>query len=336
MMKSFLLFPITIFCICLFLLGCSGDKKIKVGYLLPSKDRARFVNEGKFMVERFKQLNYDPIVLESNDNDALQIENGYKMLDQGVELMVIAPVNGNTIAPLVREAKKRGVVVIAYNRLINNVNYDMFITGDNFENGKIFCDAALSAKPIGNYVILAGDRFDRNGVELKTAIDSLLKPSISNGNIHIVYESSIENWNIDIARYEFGQVIQSFGTDIDAVIACSDPMAMGTIDVLKKYGLEGKVFVTGQDALIESVKNIYNGSQSLTIYHPHKTLGYKTAELADKILQGDKISRLANASTFNGFGNIPTLKIKSIKVTKDNLDNELIKTGEFTREQITQ
>lgn len=96
-------------------------------------------------------------------------------MDEEIDLLIITALNGNTIAPLVREAKDKGIPVMAYNRLINNVDYDFYFTGNNEDIARIFCETALSLKPHGNYVILAGDRFDRNGVELKEAIDSLLK-----------------------------------------------------------------------------------------------------------------------------------------------------------------
>ena len=315
--------------------SCSQDNtKGTIGYLYPSKNRVRFLKEGNYMIEKLEELGYKTTMVDAEDNDALQIERGLEMIKQGLDLMVIAPVNGNTIAPVVREANNKGIPVIAYNRLINNVDYDMFFTGDNKDNGRIFCEAALKHSPTGNYVILAGDRFDRNGVELKQAIDTILAPKINDGSIRILYESYIESWNKQNAKFELEQVIQSYGTDIDAVIACSDPMAQGTIEVLEKYDLAGKVFVCGQDALLQSVKYIYEGLQNITIYHPHKVLGNTVAELADKILTGKKPEELANAKTFNGRSDIPTLQVKSVAVTKDNIEEELIATGEYTRGEI--
>src|SRR5690606_22694299 len=117
-------------------------------------------------------------IMSGEDDDAIQLSQGYELLDMGVDALVIAAVNGNTIAPLVRDAQSRGVKVIAYNRLINNSDFDLFVTGDNKDNARLFVEMALQHKPSGNYVVLAGDRFDRNGFELKQHIDSLLQPHI--------------------------------------------------------------------------------------------------------------------------------------------------------------
>lgn len=328
--QKILLLVITI----LVLAGCGKKEKIKIGYLYPSEQFPRFIKEGNFITERLRQLGVEPIVMSGEDNDAIQIQNGIKMLDKGVDMLIIAALNGATIAPLVREAHSRGVPVMAYNRLISNVDYDVFFTGNNEEIGRIFCDIALTRKPKGNYVILAGDRFDRNGVELKAAIDTILAPHVASGDINIIYETYIENWNREISAKEIDQVISSFGTDIDVILAGSDPMADGVIETLDKYNMTGKVVLLGQDADIYAVKHILNDKQTGTVYHPYKTLGYKAAELAVDIVNKKNIKSQINATTFNGLVNIPTVQVKSVAITKENVEKELIEVGEYSWDQL--
>lgn len=316
------------------LFSCSGNKSYTVGYLNPSADRFRFVTEGNYMKERLEQLGITTIISSAEDNDALQLEQGFEMLEQGVDVLVIAAVNGNTIAPLVREAMQRGIMVVAYNRLINNTDYDLFVTGDNEDNARLFCEAALSRKPVGNYVVFAGDRFDRNGLELKQYIDSILKIKVDEGSINILYETYVEGWNRERASFEMEQIINTYGTKIDAVIACNDPMGLGTLDVLKKYNAAEGVVITGQDATLSFVQGVYRGDLTMTIFHPHRTLGYQTAELVSQILSGKKSLDVSNATTFNGVADIPTYKIKSLAVTRDNLEEVLVKSGEYSLSEV--
>ncbi len=331
-MRNWLQFFPAIIIICFF--SCKGNDTFTVGYLNPSADRYRFVTEGKFMQERLKELGVKTIELSAGDNDIVQLEQGYELLKQGVDLLIIAPVNGTTIAPLVRDAMDQGVKVVAYNRLINNARYDLFVTGDNEDNAKLFCNAALTRKPVGNYVVFAGDRFDRNGFELKQHIDSILKPHVDAGRVKILYETYIEGWNRQRASFEMEQVVSAYGTNIDAVISCNDPMGLGAYDVLKKYNAEKGVVITGQDATLAFVKGVYNGDLTMTIYHPHKTLGYKTAELIASILNGEKWQGSGVSKTFNGTEYIPTYKIKSVAVTRENLEEVLIKSGQYSLEEI--
>jgi D-xylose transport system substrate-binding protein len=218
--------------------------------------------------------------------------------------------------------------------LINNTEYDLFVTGDNADNARLFCEAALSRKPTGNYVILAGDRFDRNGFELKQHIDSILKPHVDAGRINILYETHIERWSHKQSVFEFEQVVSSYGTNIDAIISCNDEMGRGSLDVLRKYGAGEGIVITGQDATLSFVKGVYNGELTMTIYHPHKALGHQTAELVSQLLSGKKARNIANSETINGAAAIPTFKIKSVAVTRENLEEVLIKSGEFTLDQL--
>jgi D-xylose transport system substrate-binding protein len=316
------------------LVSCKTDDHARIAYLCPSEKRERFVREGNFMVEHFSQKGIKSQMLHANDDEILQISQGKELIDQGVELLIITPVNGNSIAPLARYAKQNGVKVIAYNRLISNANLDFFVTGDNRALAEILCKAAFTEKPHGNYVVLAGDRFDRNGYELKQAIDSILLPKITTGEIKVVYETYIEFWNKQQAAYELQQVINTYGVSVDAVIACVDQMAEGAIEVLKQYNLHGKVTVTGQNAEKQSVRNIIAGLQCVTIYHPHQKLAEAITEVALKILANEDISTMGNGSSFNGFENVPTLKIKSIPITKSNYYKELVETGVYTAKDL--
>lgn len=311
------------------LMSCNSTNNTKVVYLHPSNSRLRFVKDGNFMMERLKQLGYDASMVDADDNESLQIEKGMKLVDEGVGVLIVTPVNGNTIAPLIRYAKDKGVKIIAYNRLINNTDYDVFFTGDNINNGEIMCQTALSLKPTGNYVVLGGDRFDRNGVELKQTIDSILAPQVKQGNIQIIYETFVEAYSAEGAAFEFKQIIQTWGQNIDVVITCHDRMANEVIKLLKIKGMEGKVITTGQDALKEGLIHIINGHQHVTIYHPHKKLGYAVAELTKSLLEGASPKKLTPHKTFNGYSQIPTVKVKSVAVTKENYMKELIETGEY-------
>lgn len=320
----------------LMLAGCVQKEKIKIGYLYPSENFPRFLKEGSYIAERVKQLGGETIVMSGEDDEAVQIQNGIKLLDKGVDMLIVTALNGGTIAPLVREANSRGVPVMAYNRLISNADYDLFFTGDNVNIGRIFCENALRMKPTGNYVIINGDRFDRNGVELKNAIDSILAPHVANQEINIVYETYVDNWNKEIAAKEVEQIIESFGRDIDVIIAGSDPMADGIVGILKKYDMLGKVVLTGQDADLYAIRSILKGDQTLTIYHPYKVLGYKAAELAFEIVKGKNPKKLANAFTYNGAVNIPTVKMKSVEINKDNIQKELVDVGQYTWAEINE
>ncbi|WP_066630697.1 sugar ABC transporter substrate-binding protein [Labilibacter marinus] len=317
----------------LFLVGCSKKEKAKVGFLLP--ERGRFVTESQYFKERIIELGYEPVIVQTTFDPIDQLNKGHELIDnEDLDLLMIAAINGNTIAPLVRKAKNKDIQVIAYNMLINNVAYDAFLSGDNQHLSNLFFQSAIKDHPEGNYVILGGDAFDRNGDELKKGLERLLKPYVDEQKINIVYKSAIEGWDRNIAMHEFEKVVNAYGDELDVIFTCNDAMADGIIEVLDKYDFDEDVFISGQDAELNGVRNVWAGKQSMTIYHPPKSYAYGAAELVNALLKQKQINKITSEVVYNGKIEVPTVMVKAKLITKENIQEELIDTGVYTMEEL--
>ncbi len=335
-MKYFLRLTLFVFILLpiLFSAGCTNKKNLKIAFLYPSKTIERFRKESEFFKAYAEKQGIEVIVRDSEVDETLQKAQASEVIEEGVDAIVIIAVNVNTGAAIVREAKENDVKVLAYNRMMTNCDVDFFVASSNDQIGKSMVDAVIKEKPQGNFVILGGDKFDKNGLDLQNAIKKYIKPHIDNGNVNIIYESFIEQWSDVVAGYEMQKVISSYGTNIDAVISGFDGMSDAVIDVLKKYNLEGKVAVTGQDAELRGCKNIVQGYQTMTLYHPLKALAEKAAEVAIELAKGKNTKEFINSTENNGYADIPTHRVNSIVITKENIDKELINTGVYTRDEI--
>jgi D-xylose transport system substrate-binding protein len=317
------------------LFGCKNNEQKKIGFLYSSDVTIRFKKESEFFKEKAEELGAEVMVDQANDNDALQYQKAIEMMDNGINLLVLIAVNINTAENIVKEAKARDIPVMAYNRLISNSDLDIFIAGNNELLGADMAGYAIDQKPAGNYVILNGDRFDRNAVELMASLEKTLNPHIEAGKINVLYKTYIENWNPENAAYELDQFLRAQPEPIDALISCFDGMSVACIEVLEKYDLDGKVIVTGQDAQVESCRRIIEGTQHITMYHPLKDGGYKAAEVAIDIIDGKNLESNYDISySDNGFKEVPTIKINSIPVTKENIDEILIESGFYERSEV--
>ncbi|MFO7999678.1 MAG: substrate-binding domain-containing protein [Marinilabilia sp.] len=330
------IFTPLIFILILVLSGCENKDKIKMGFLYSSDVTIRFNKEAEFFKERAEELGAEVIIDHARDNDAVQYEKAMEMMEEGIDLLTLIAVNVNTAENIVKEANARDIPVMAYNRLISNCDLSMFIAGDNEQLGNEMAGYAVDHKPEGNYVILNGDKFDRNAVELMASIDETLEPHIESGDINVLYRTYIENWSPDHAAYELEQLLAANPEPIDAVIACFDGMGVASIEVLEEYGYEnGEVIVTGQDANIESCRKIVEGTQHITMYHPLRDIAYKAAEVAIDMVNGEDLEEEYDISyVSNDFKDVPTVKIPSIPVTKDNIDEVLIESGFYDRSEI--
>jgi len=314
--------------------GCTNKKNLKIAFLYPSKTIERFRKESEFFKAYAEKQGIEVIIKDSEVDETLQKAQASEIIEQGVDAIVIIAVNVNTGAAIVREAKENDVKVLAYNRMITNSDVDFFVASSNDQIGKSMVDAVIKEKKGGNFVILGGDKFDKNGLDLQNAIKKHLKPYVDKGDVNIVYESFIEQWSDEIARFEMQKVISLYGTDIDAVISGFDGMSEAAIEVLEKYDLAGKVAVTGQDAELRGCRNIVKGYQTMTLYHPLKTIAESAAEIAIELAKGKNLKEFVNSTENNGYKDVPTHRVNSIIITKDNIDKELIDTGIYTSEEV--
>ncbi len=315
--------------------GCKNQEQKTIGFLYNSDVTIRFNKESQFFKEKAEELGAKVIVDHANDNDALQYQKALEMMENGIDLLALIAVNINTAENIVKEANARNIPVMAYNRLIANSDLDVYISGNNDQLGSDMAGYVIDHQPEGNYVILNGDRFDRNAVELMESIEKTLSPHIEAGKVNVLYKTYIEGWNPAHAAFELDQFLKADSTPVDAVISCFDGMSVACIEVLEKYDLDSKVIVTGQDAQIESCRRIIEGTQHITMYHPLKEIAYKAAEVAIHILDGNNIEDNYDVSfANNGLIEVPTININSIPVTKENIDEVLIESGFYDRSEI--
>ena len=128
--------------------------------------------------------------------------------------------------------------------------------------------------------------------------------------------------------------IDSSHGNIAAVLASNDGMAGGAIQALREHNLAGKVFVSGQDADLLAVISIAQGAQTMTVYKPIALQAAKAAEAAVQLAKGEKTG--SDATTNNGKVNVPTILLKPVLVTKENIKSTVVKDGFQTLKDINQ
>ena len=326
---------VTFFMVIMSLTNCSEKKdKVRLGFLYTTNKTERYRKESEFFRQKGEELGAEVLVEQSGKNEAIQYRKALEMFEKNIDVLCLIAVNTNTAAAIVRAAKEKNVKVIAYDRMVQSKDIDIFISGNNQKLGEDMCNAVLKYKPKGNYIILNGDKFDRNAVELKQSIDSVLGPYVKSGSIKILYKTYVENWDGKNAAYELDQALSLSGEKPDVIIAAYDGIADASIKILEKYGYAGDVLITGQDAELRALKHILNGEQLMTVHHPLKSTASKAAEIAFDMAQGKMPENSMLTYTNNGFANIPTIQNRSIPIVKENIDEVLVKQGVYTREEI--
>jgi D-xylose transport system substrate-binding protein len=117
------------------------------------------------------------------------------------------------------------------------------------------------------------------------------------------------------------------------VLAPNDGTAGGCIQALAAQGLAGKVPITGQDAELAGAIRIVQGTQSMTIFKDTRELGKKAVEMAVDLANGKAIDTQGKTVN-NGKKDVPSVLLTPYTVTKDNLEERLIKSGYLAKDKV--
>ena len=236
-------------------------------------------------------------------------------------------------------AKQQKVPVVSYDRLVTNADIDYYISYDNERVGKLQ-SAALSkrlkeiGKPTGPIPMINGAPTDNNAKLFKQGATAGFKAA----GVKIAKSFDTPDWSPDKAQDEMDQAITSLGKNgFAGVYAANDGTAGGAIAAMKGAGIDPKTKPsTGQDAELAAVQRILSGEQYMTVY---KDIGVseatKAAQIAVALAQGKKVpAGLVNQQLDNGKKKVPSVILKPVSVTKDNVQDTIIKDGFWKASQI--
>jgi D-xylose transport system substrate-binding protein len=315
----------------------AGQKSPTIALFLPESKTTRYETFDRPLFEaKVKALCPACEVLYSNaDQDAAKQQSQVESaITQGADVLVLDAVDAKAVAPQVDHARRRGIPVIAYDRLITGIDYAYYVSFDNVRVGQMQGQALLDALNArgttakGKIIMLNGAPTDPSSGDYKKGAHSVL-----DGKVRIGREFDTPDWSPDKAQQETEQAITALGRDnVVGVLSANDGMAGGAIAAMKRAGYTTIPPITGQDAEIGAVQRIITGEQYMTIYLNIRAQAEKSAELAVALGRGQRPS--APATVNNGTADIPAFLLAPTAVTKDKIQSTVIKDGFYQPAQI--
>lgn len=309
-----------------------GDGPIRIGFSMDTLKEERWQRDKALVEQRARELGAVLDVQVANGDDAVQTKQAENMLTKGVDVLIVAPHNGEIAASIVEAAHRRGVPVIAYDRLIRNSDVDLYISHQVERMGEMQAEYAIQHVPKGNYVLIGGSPTDYNAILIRRGQMNILQPAIDRGDIKVVSEQFAREWKAEEALRITEDALTRTGNNIQAIVASNDGTAGGAISALQAANLAGKVLVTGQDAQKDAVQRIVNGTQTMTIYKQIKPLAFGAVDAAIKLARKEPVETTETIN--NGKIDVPAILLEPVAVDKANVDQTIIQDGYHTREEI--
>ena len=327
-------------------LGGPGEafgKNTKIGFILKTMQEERYRTDKTLFMARAESLGAEILFDSSSNNELTQLRQVEKMLDEGIEVLVLQPVNTGTAGNLVNLAHAKGVKVVGYDSMLQNGPLDFMVMQDSWSVGKLQGQAMLAwlkqkkGKIEGKVALIMGQPADSNAAAMSSGVLEIIK---NNGGLELVAKRSHPGWSPDLARETTETLLVKFNNQIDAFVCNNSGLASGVIAALDLEGLADteKVFVAGSDADLRNIQYIYQGKQTVDIWKKIKPLAYKAAEIAVSIAQQPDKAVTDVAQGFkmvnNGFTDVPTIITPVVLVTKENIDSTVIGGGFYTKEEV--
>ena len=308
--------------------------KLQIGFSMEDMKGERWQTDLNSFEVRAKQLGVAVISRDAGGDADRQFQQVQDMIKRGIRVLVLMPRDTTKASRMVEAAKSANVKVISYDRLVQNSDVDLYVSFDRLEIGRMQAEYLVKQAPRGNYVLIAGSPRDEGAKTLHEAQMSVLQPYINRGDIKVIADAYTKDWLPSEAYLLMLKAIDSAQGQIAAVLASNDGLAGGAIQALREHNLAGKVAVSGQDADLAAVICIAQGAQSMTVYKPIVAEAAIAAEEAVRLAKGEKTH--ADGTMSNGKMNVPTIMLKPVVVTKDNIKTTVVKDGFQTLKSINQ
>ncbi|HET8902626.1 MAG TPA: multiple monosaccharide ABC transporter substrate-binding protein [Saccharospirillum sp.] len=324
-----------------------------VGISMPTKSSARWISDGESMVAQFEEAGYDTDLQYASDDIPTQLSQIENMIVKGVDVLVIASIDGTTLSSALDQAASMGIEVIAYDRLIRgSENVDYYATFDNFQVGVLQAEYIEEALALDegegpfNIELFGGSPDDNNAYFFYDGAMSILQPYIDNGQLVVqsgqtgMDTVSTLRWDGSVAQARMDNLLSAYYSDeqVDAVLSPYDGLSIGIISSLKGVGYgSGDLpmpVITGQDAEIPSVKSILAGEQTMTVFKDTRELARVTVGMVDSLFK-DSEPEINDTSTYdNGVKVVPSYLLKPVSVDASNWESVLIDSGYYDMDDI--
>jgi len=339
----------------------TGNTNLAVGIVLPTKDEPRWIQDETRFKDALSKAGYNAEILFSQGDSAKEKANVETLLSKGIKVLIITPQDGTAAAAAVEEAKKAGVKVISYDRLVLNTDaVDYYVTFDSNAVGAAQAQYLIDhATGTGNPLYLyAGAASDNNAFLFFEGAWEKLQPKIADGTFVIKNSSEAvglkdkatltrdeeakiigqvtTNWDFNTAKNLAESNLTAAKTEDKGnvfILAPNDGTARAIADAFAADKDVKSYVVTGQDAEEASIQYIIDGKQSMTVLKDVRTLVGDAIAAAVAYLSGGAPEKTTTYN--NGKIDVPAKPSEVITVDKSNVQQAVIDSGYWPAKDFT-
>lgn len=311
--------------------GDAGEEeKIQIGMSFDSFVIERWQRDRDVFVSVAKELGAEVNVQNANGVVEEQKKQIDYFIQKGMDVIVIIAIDPASLRESVKRAKEAGIRVVSYDRLIDDVDVDLYISFDNEMVGEMMARALLAEGISGGSVVMIGGSPTDNNVPL---VEGAFKRVMAKHKVSIVDSIHAENWRAEeAAAYIYANPLKI--AQADAIMCGNDDLATQAVRALVETRQAGNMLVVGQDADLAACQRIVEGTQVMTVYKPVERLATRAAEEAVALAKNEEIAGEDVTLIESGAYRIPYIGLEPISVNRDNIDEVIIGSGFHLKEDV--
>lgn len=333
--------------------GEVDNSDLTVGVAMPTQSMQRWLDDGNNMKAELEAEGYNVDLQYAEDDIPTQVSQIENMVTQGVDVLVIASIDGSALTSALESAAENDIPVIAYDRLIRDsehVNY--YTTFDNYQVGQLQGNYLVEALGLPeaegpfNVEVFAGSPDDNNATFFWQGAIDVIEPFIESGQIVIpsgqtsFEQAAILRWEPSTAQARMDNLMTGNYSDkeLHAVLSPNDSVALGIVASLDSLGYgAGQDFpiITGQDADRANVTNIIAGKQTMTVFKDTRALAKQAVNMVDALLKGTEPEVNDTETYDNGVKVVPSYLLIPYEVDIDNYEEILIESGYYDADELS-
>ena len=305
--------------------ACTPGKTKKIAFMLKQQTAFRYLNADiPFFKKTAEAAGYE-VIVQSAENDAQnQVSQAENVITQGVDAIVIQPVDFNVAAGIAEMATKAGIPLASYDDLILGAAQAGYIGRDPKDGGAEAARAVVAKAPKGNYVLIGGDAGQTGSTLMQEGYHTVLDPLVTKGDIKIVMDQFTPAWKTEPAQANAENALTANDNKVDAFLVSYDGMSLGVLQAIEAAKIKpGKILVTGQDMELSAAQAIVEGRQFGSLWPAPDEMAIAGANAAVAMAQCKDIGATTTAD--NGAGKVPWVKTPIYLVSQDQMGDFVCK-----------
>ena len=264
-------------------LSAPAMAKDAIALVISTLDNPFFVTLKEGAEKQAKALDYDLVVLDSQNDPAKELANVEDISVRGVKILLINPTDSDAVGNAIAVANQKKLPVITLDRAANKGQVVAHIASDNTAGGEM----------AGNYI---AEKLGKGAKIIQ--LEGLAGTSAARERgAGFAKAAQAHDFKIlasqpaDFDRSKGLNVMENLLTaqpEVQGVFAQNDEMALGALRAIQAAGKKDLVLV-GFDGTDDGVKAVKGGKMAATIAQQPEKIGEIGVQTADKVLKGEKV-----------------------------------------------